>query len=92
MTQQDNDKTPPRDDVFADSHWTEISTRLGYDVRDLWIAGYTDRQINGVLAGEYSLQELLEMGPERKRLRDRIKSLWRRLWGGKAANSQSGSP
>jgi len=41
----------------------DLSIRLGFDVRDIWMAGYSDEQINGVLIGEYSLNELWEMEP-----------------------------
>jgi len=43
---------------------SEISTRLGYDVRDLINAGYSDRQINDVLTGKNNIQELLQMKPK----------------------------
>jgi hypothetical protein len=39
----------------------DLSARLGYDIRDVWISGYSDEQINGVLIGEYTLSELLNM-------------------------------
>lgn len=41
----------------------DVSARLGYDIRDIWMAGYSDEQINGVLTGEYSLDELWNMEP-----------------------------
>ena len=41
-----------------------ISMRLGEDVRDVWMMGYSDNQINGVLTGKYSLGELYKMQPE----------------------------
>ena len=43
----------------------DVSYRLGYDVRDLFIAGYSVEQINGVLTGKYTLQDLLKMEPQR---------------------------
>ena len=30
----------------------DLSVRLGYDIRDIWMCGYSDEQINGVLIGE----------------------------------------
>lgn len=41
----------------------DLSIRLGYDVRDVWMAGYSDEQINGVLIGEYTLSDLWKMKP-----------------------------
>lgn len=41
----------------------DLSIRLGYDVRDVWMSGYSDDQINGVLIGEYTLSELWKMKP-----------------------------
>jgi hypothetical protein len=40
------------------------STRLGEDVRDVWEMGYSDEQINDVLTGRYTLQQMYIMGPE----------------------------
>jgi len=40
-----------------------ISARLGSDIRDVWMLGYSDEQINGVLIGEYTLDELWRMKP-----------------------------
>lgn len=44
----------------------DISVRIGTDVRDLLIVGYTLRQIEGVLCGEYSLAELYKKWPRGK--------------------------
>lgn len=41
-----------------------IGTRLGEDVRDVWGMGYSDEQINDVLTGRYTLDEMYKMGPE----------------------------
>jgi hypothetical protein len=41
-----------------------ISVRLGEDIRDVWDLGFSDDQINGVLTGKYSLEELYKMDPE----------------------------
>ena len=49
----------------------DVSVRIGYDVRDLYMAGYTTEEINGILNGEYSLEELLERGPLKPRAGDR---------------------
>ena len=42
----------------------DISARIGYDVRDLLIAGYTDDQIAGLLRKEVTLAELCKMRPK----------------------------
>jgi hypothetical protein len=42
-----------------------ISARLGYDVRELLMEGYTMDDIQGVLQGEYTLQELRQRKPGR---------------------------
>ncbi|NJC96584.1 MAG: hypothetical protein FIB03_09655 [Anaerolineae bacterium] len=44
-----------------------ISMRLGEDVRDVWEMCYSNEQINGVLTGKYSLEDLYKMKPEGKR-------------------------
>jgi len=44
-----------------------ISVRLGDDVRDVWEKGYSDEQINGVLTGKYTLEEMYEMPPSGSR-------------------------
>ena len=41
----------------------DVSARLGYDVRDLKMMGYSDEQIHGVLQGKYSVEELLKRPP-----------------------------
>jgi len=43
----------------------DISARLGYDVRELLMEGYTMHDIQGVLQGEYSLRELRQRKPGR---------------------------
>ena len=40
-----------------------ISMRLGEDVRDVWEMGYSDEQVNDVLTGKYTLDEMYKMGP-----------------------------
>ncbi len=40
-----------------------ISTRLGEDLRDVWEKGYSDEQINDVLIGKYTLEDMHKMGP-----------------------------
>lgn len=42
------------------------SAQLGYDWRDLKMSGYSDNQINGVLQGKYTLDELFKMKPDGK--------------------------
>jgi hypothetical protein len=44
----------------------EMSGRLGFDWRDLKSAGYSDAQIDGVLQGKYTLDELFKMKPDGK--------------------------
>ncbi|HSL46547.1 MAG TPA: hypothetical protein VK897_24145 [Anaerolineales bacterium] len=41
-----------------------IGMRLGEDVRDVWGMGYSDEQINDVLTGKYTLEEMYKMVPE----------------------------
>ncbi len=41
----------------------DLSIRLGVDIRDVWMSGYSDAQINDVLTGEYTLGELWKMKP-----------------------------
>lgn len=43
-----------------------ISMRLGEDVRDVRGMGYSDDQINGVLTGKYTLEEMYKMEPAGK--------------------------
>jgi len=65
----------------------DLSVRLGYDIRDIWMAGYSDEQINGVLIGEYTLSELWKMKPlgndrtplGKEILFGRRKSCWRKF-------------
>jgi hypothetical protein len=46
----------------------DISARIGTDVRELLIAGYTHEQIQSVLRGEFTLDELYEQRPKGKRM------------------------
>lgn len=50
--------------LFPGESIGSISTRLGEDVRDVWGMGFSDDQINGVLTGKYSLEDLYRMEPE----------------------------
>ena len=43
----------------------DISARIGYDVRDLKMAGYSDAEIDEVLYGRCTLAELLQRAPRR---------------------------
>lgn len=43
----------------------DLSARVGYDVRDLIVAGYTWEEIFEVSDGELTLDELMERGPAR---------------------------
>ena len=52
-----------------------ISMRLGEDVRDVWMMGYSDDQINGVLTGEYTLEEMYKMKPKGNTKSDKGKEI-----------------
>ena len=41
----------------------DVSIRLNFDVREIWMSGYSDEQINDVLIGEYTLDELWKREP-----------------------------
>lgn len=41
----------------------DLSARLGYDWRELKMAGYSDSEIQGVLSGDRTLDELLRSKP-----------------------------
>lgn len=43
----------------------DVSARIGYDVRDLKMMGYSDEQIQGVLKGECTVEDLLKRPPDR---------------------------
>jgi hypothetical protein len=43
----------------------DVSTRIGTDVRDLIMAGYSERQIARVANGEITLEQLLRSRPEK---------------------------
>jgi hypothetical protein len=43
----------------------DVSARIGYDVRDLILAGYSEDQIQGLLDRQYALDELLAQRPGR---------------------------
>jgi hypothetical protein len=45
----------------------DISARIGYDVRDLKMMGYSETQINRVLYGQMDLQQLLKSEPEKRK-------------------------
>ncbi|MFH1927664.1 MAG: hypothetical protein ABIK79_05755 [Chloroflexota bacterium] len=40
----------------------EISAVIGYDVHELLMDGYDFDDISGILVGEYTVQELLQIG------------------------------
>lgn len=44
----------------------DVSARLGYDVRDLRMAGYSQADIDSVLHGHCSVDDLLKRGPKRE--------------------------
>jgi hypothetical protein len=41
----------------------DVSAKIGYDVRELYRAGYTDQDIQGIVRGDYTVQELLQRKP-----------------------------
>lgn len=41
----------------------DVSVHLNFDVREIWMSGYSDEQINDVLIGECTLDELWKMEP-----------------------------
>ena len=43
----------------------DVSARVGYDVRDLILAGYSEDQIQGLVDRQYTLDELLAQKPGR---------------------------
>ena len=44
----------------------DVSSRIGYDVRDLLMAGYSHSDIAELEIGSMTLQELRERGPSKK--------------------------
>ena len=50
----------------------DVSVRIGYDVRELKMAGYSEEEIHSVLYGGHTLEELLERGPRKGRAAKRI--------------------
>jgi hypothetical protein len=55
------------DTGFPPGSMVDISMRIGYDVRDLKMAGYSDAQIDRVLYGQIELEDLFDMQPENGR-------------------------
>jgi hypothetical protein len=43
----------------------DVSARIGYDMRELMMAGYSWEEIHSVLYGRRTLEELLERGPQK---------------------------
>jgi hypothetical protein len=57
-------KEEHRNEPISDSESIgSISMRLGEDIRDVWVRGYSNDQINGVLTGKYTLEEMYKMEP-----------------------------
>jgi hypothetical protein len=50
-----------------------ISARIGYDVRELLMQGYSMPEIHGIMRGEYTVHELLKMKPGQAAKRKRKK-------------------
>ena len=63
-----NATTGPASDQFYGQPGSigAISARIGYDVRELIVAGYSDRQIWRVIAGEITLAQLFAEEPDRR--------------------------
>lgn len=55
---------PSRDFQALPGSIGAISARIGYDVRDLIVAGYSDRQIWRAVRGEITLHQLFAEEPE----------------------------
>src|SRR5262245_40853713 len=53
-----------KEPMSSDRNIGETSMRLGEDVREVWGKGYSDEQINGVLTGKYTLEDLYKMKPD----------------------------
>jgi hypothetical protein len=49
----------------------DVSARIGYDMRELMMAGYCWEDVHSVLYGRRTLEELLESGPQKGRARKR---------------------
>jgi hypothetical protein len=45
----------------------DVSARIGYDMRELIMAGFSWKEIHSVLHGGCTLEELLERGPQKGR-------------------------
>ena len=45
----------------------EVNEQIGYDVNELLMAGYTYEEIDRVIAGRITVEELLQRGPAKKR-------------------------
>jgi hypothetical protein len=45
----------------------DVSARIGYDIRELIMARYSWDEINSVMHGRCTLEELLERGPRESR-------------------------
>jgi len=50
--------------IFDTESIGSLSVRLGEDTRDVWEIGYSKDQVNGVLTGKYTLEEMYKMEPE----------------------------
>jgi hypothetical protein len=58
------DKVQSGSPLSASETIGEISVRLGEDVREIWIKGYSDDQINDVLTGKNTLDDMYKMEPK----------------------------
>ena len=66
--EKDKEKTKrPEETGWPPGSIGDISARIGYDARDLKMAGYSDDEIFQVLSGERTLEDLLNSGPSRQR-------------------------
>jgi hypothetical protein len=71
MGMDKDESSQQRDPAGASTGWPpgsigDLSARVGYDVRDLIMAGYGWDEIHEVAYGRITLDELLKRGPRRK--------------------------
>lgn len=52
---------------FPAGSMVDKSIRIGYDVRDLILMGFTDEDIDQAANGEITLEELFDRGPSPKK-------------------------
>ena len=66
--EKDEEKTErPKETGWPPGSIGDISARIGCDVRDLKMAGYSEDEITQLLTGARTLEDLLKSGPSRRR-------------------------